>query len=159
MEKNNPLVGTWKLLSVELRLQDGTTRHPWGKKVAGQLIYGADGFMAGSFMQKNRSLFGVADVMAGTPSEFAAAMKSYIGYAGPYSIQDDRVIHHAEVSLFPNWTGTDIDRFFEIQGNQLTLSTPPLVFGEISGSAVLVWERRTPYSVHSTDQPSSSLPF
>jgi hypothetical protein len=147
MENNSPLVGTWKLLSVELRLQDGTTKHPWGKDVTGQLIYGSDGFMAGSFMQKDRSLFGESDVMAGTPPEFEAAMKSYIGYAGPYSLQDNRVIHHAEVSFFPNWTGTDIDRFFEIQGHELTLSTPPLVFGGIQGSAVLVWEKRRSHSV------------
>ena len=126
MESSNALVGTWKLVSFMLRLQDGTTRHPWGSEVAGQVIYGPDGFMAGSLMKRDRSPFEASDVMAGTPQEYEAAMTSYVGYTGPYSLQGNRVIHHAEVSLFPNWTGTDIERFFEVQGSKLTLSTPPL---------------------------------
>ncbi len=142
MESDNVLVGTWKLVSFELCLQDGTAQYPWGKEVVGQVMYGADGYMAGSFMRKDRIPFAALDVMAGTSQEFAAAMKSYVGYAGTYSLHDNRVIHHVAVSLFPNWTGTDIERYFEINGNQLTLSTPPLVVGGILGSAVLVWEKQ-----------------
>jgi hypothetical protein len=145
MEFNSMLVGTWKLISFELRMQDGTVKHPWGSDVVGQVMYGSDGFMAGSFMKRNRSCFGASDVMAGTPEEFEAAMKSYIGYAGAYSIQGDRVIHHAEVSLFPNWTGTDIERFFEVREDMLTLVTPPLKFGGTTATAALVWERRVPH--------------
>jgi hypothetical protein len=147
MGSNNVLVGTWKLVSFELRLQDGTTRHPWGEKVAGQVMYGPDGFMAGSFMKMDRATFEAPDVMAGTPAEFEAAMKSYVGYAGPYSLQGNRVIHHSEVSLFPNWAGTDIERFYEIEGSNLTLSTPPLIFGGMQGTAALVWEKRALHSV------------
>jgi hypothetical protein len=88
--------------------------------------------------------------MAGTPPEFEAAMKSYIGYAGPYSLQDNRVIHHAEVSFFPNWTGTEIDRCFEIEVNKLIFSTPSLIFGGIQGIAVLVWEKLSPHSISAT---------
>jgi hypothetical protein len=150
MRSNNPLVGTWKLISFELRLQDGTTRHPWGNNVAGQVMYGPDGFMAGSFMKTDRSAFEASDVMAGTPLEFEAAMKSYVGYAGPYSLQSNRVIHHAEVSLFPNWTDTKIERFFEVQGSKLTLSTPPLIFGGMQGTAALVWQKRETHSVSAT---------
>lgn len=141
MSENNALEGTWTLLSVEFRLEDGTIKHPWGSEVAGQVIYGSDGYMAGSFMKKGRSAFKDADVMAGKADEFEAAMKSYVGYAGAYSIEDNRVVHHASVSLFPNWTNTDIERFFTIDGNTLTLSTPPLVFGGIQGSAALVWKK------------------
>jgi len=146
MGSNNALVGTWRLVSFELRLKDGTTRHPWGDEVAGQVIYGPDGFMAGSIMKKGRAAFKATDVMAGTPQEFEAAMKSYVGYAGPYSVHGNRILHHAEVSFFPNWTGTDIERFFDVQGSTLTLSTLPLVFGGVQGTAVLVWEKRAPYS-------------
>ena len=135
------VVGTWKLNSFELRLEDGSIIYPWGKAVTGQVMYGADGYMSGCLMQSNRSNFQVADVMAGTPPEFEAAMKSYIGYAGAYSLQDNRVIHHAAVSLFPNWTGTDIDRFFAIEGDLLTLSTPPALFGGVRATAVLIWEK------------------
>lgn len=147
MQSENPLLGTWNLVSLELRLEDGTTKHPWGSEIAGQLMYGADGFMAGSFMRTGRSPFLAPDVLAGTAIEFEAAMKSYVGYAGPYSIDGNRVVHHAEVSLFPNWTGTDIDRFFEVHDEELTLSTPPLVFGGVRGTAALVWLKRKPRPV------------
>ncbi len=143
MDSHNLLVGTWKLLSLELRLPDGLTKYPWGKDVVGQLLYSSDGYMSGSFMKRDRSNFAATDIMAGTPPEFAAAMKSYVGYAGAYRIEGNRVIHHVTVSLFPNWIGTDIDRFWEIQGHKLTLNTPPLVFGGIAGTAALVWEKQS----------------
>jgi hypothetical protein len=145
----NPLVGTWKLVSFELRAEDGSTTYPWGKDVLGQVIYSAEGYMSGSLMQVDRPAFGSSDVMGGTAAEFDAAMKSYIGYAGAYSLNDGQVIHHASVSLFPNWTGTDIERFYAVEGNLLTLSTPPSVFGGQRVSAALVWERLPNHEVRS----------
>ncbi len=141
IENNNALVGTYKLNSFELRLEDGSIAYPWGKEVTGQVIYGTDGYMSGCLMKNRRPIFAAADVMAGTQQEIESAMKSYIGYAGAYSVQDNRVIHHATISLFPNWTDTDIDRFFEIKGDLLTLSTPPAIFDGVRATAALVWEK------------------
>ncbi len=141
MTITNPLIGTWKLVSFELRAEDGSTVHPWGEEVAGQVTYSAEGYMSGSFMQMGRPAFESSDVMGGSAEEFAAAMKSYVGYAGSYSLRGNQVIHHASVSLFPNWTGTDIERFYAVDGNLLTLSTPPGVFGGQRATAALVWEK------------------
>jgi hypothetical protein len=110
-------------------------------------MYGADGYMAGSFMKNDGPAFGTPDVMGGTLQEFEAAIKSYVGYAGPYSIVGNRVIHHAAISLFPNWIGTDHERFFNIEGSRLTLSTPPLIFGGVRATAVLVWAKLPSRSV------------
>ena len=140
----NPLIGTWKLISFELRLEDGSIKYPWGNSVAGQVIYAADGYMAGSLMKQDRPVFEEDDVMVGSAKEFEEAMKSYIGYAGPYSLHDNRVCHHASVSLFPNWTGTIIDRFFDVTGDKLTLSTPPVEFNGVQATAALVWEKLPP---------------
>ncbi len=141
----NPLIGTWKLNSFELRAEDGTIIHPWGTDVAGQVIYSPDGFMSGSFMRTGRMSFAADDVMAGSAEEFAAAMKSYVGYAGKYSLKEGLVIHHAAISLFPNWIDTDIARFFKMDGNLLTLSTPPGVFNGMNVAAALVWEKLPPH--------------
>lgn len=110
-------------------------------------MYGSDGYMAGSFMKQDRSTFEGNDVMAGSAQEFEDAMKSYVGYAGPYSLRGGRVFHQATVSLFPNWTDTTIERFFDVTGSKLTLTTPPLVFGGISATAALVWQRLPPLKV------------
>lgn len=148
----NPLIGSWKLVSFEIRSEDGSVSHPWGTVVTGQVIYGPEGYMAGSLMPSNRAAFASADVMGGTASEFEAAMKSYIGYAGPYRIEGNRVFHTAVVSLFPNWTGTDIERYFSIDENFLTLSTPPSIFGGNKITAALVWERLPALDAYSADR-------
>jgi hypothetical protein len=143
----NPLIGTWRLLSFELRGEDGTIVHPWGTEVAGQVIYTADGYMSGCLMPAGRPAFASDDVMGGNTAEFEAAMKSYIGYAGPYSIDKDKLTHHAAVSLFPNWTGTEIIRYWAVEDNRLSLSTPPGTFGGWKATGVLVWELLPPRDV------------
>ena len=53
----------------------------------------------------------------------------------------DTVIHHIEVCSFPNWIGNAQVRFADLDGNQLTLSTKPMMFQGVERSAHLVWER------------------
>jgi hypothetical protein len=43
-------------------------------------------------------------------------------YAGTYSVEGGRVTHHVDISWNEVWTGTDQVRFYEINGNILTLS-------------------------------------
>jgi glucuronate isomerase len=147
---SNPLAGTWKLKSFEVHTEDNKITRPWGTDVSGQVIYTADGYMSGCFMQTERVPFVSDDVMSGSADEFASAMKSYIGYAGTYSVKDNCVIHHVSTSLFPNWTRTDIKRFFTIEGTRLTLTTPPSVFDGMNISAVLLWERLPPREIFAT---------
>jgi hypothetical protein len=51
------------------------------------------------------------------------------------------VFHQATISFFPNWTDTTIKRAFDVEGNRLTLTTPPLIYGGISVIAALVWQK------------------
>lgn len=53
----NTLIETWKIISLERRLEDGSKKYPWGNKVAGQVIYSADGYMAGSLMTQDQPVF------------------------------------------------------------------------------------------------------
>ena len=148
MSTENHLIGAWELISFELRQEDGTIKYPWGSNIKGQVMYSSDGYMAGSFMKENRADFEGDDLVSGSVQEFEAAMKSYVGYAGPYSLHGDRVFHQATVSLFPNWTDTSIERFFDVTGNKLTLTTTPLVFGGISAVGALVWQKLPSLNVH-----------
>jgi len=45
-----------------------------------------------------------------------AAADSYIAYFGRYEVKQDRVTPHLEASLFPNWVGTDQERFYRFDG-------------------------------------------
>jgi hypothetical protein len=140
---SKPLVGTWKLRSFEFRDNGGGVAYPWGDEVYGQVIYSADGYMSGSLMRGSRPQFQSSDVMSASDEECAKALKSYIGYAGTYSVNDNKVVHKAEVSFFPNWTNTEIERVWKVDGDVLTLSTSPTFFGGREVSAVLTWQRVT----------------
>ena len=68
-------------------------------------------------------------------------MESFLAYAGRYSFLGDRVIHHVELSLFPNWVGSDQERWVELVRDRLTLSASPVLLADNQQVARLVWER------------------
>lgn len=137
----NPFVGAWRLLSVELRTLDGQVTYPLGRDAIGYIMYTDNGYMSVAFMSANRSKFVAGDIRGGSIEEKAAAADSYISYCGRYEIQDDKVIHHVEVSFFPNWIGMDQQRFFRLDGNKLYLSTPPMLVSGKQQTSHLIWER------------------
>src|SRR5215204_566234 len=83
------------------------------------------------------------DVFGGTEEERSEAISSYLSYSGPFEVLADRdtVIHHIEISSFPNWIGNAQVRFAELDGDLLTLSTKPMTFQGVERTAKLVWER------------------
>jgi Lipocalin-like domain len=87
-----------------------------------------------------RPPFAAGDLLGGTTEEKARAVEGFVAYAGRYSFHHDRVIHHVELSLFPNWVGSDQERLVELAGDRLTLSASPLLAGKRQVPR-LVWER------------------
>ena len=77
-------------------------------------------------------------------------------YAGMYSVETGKVIHHVDISWNEVWTGSDQIRRFEVKGNTLTLTTH--FMDPASGTEVLyalVWERYpTPADVDLEDRRS-----
>jgi Lipocalin-like domain len=63
-------------------------------------------------------------------------------YAGTYSVQGGKVIHHVDVSWNEVWTGSDQIRLFELNGNILTL-TPriPDPVSAVETHYAAVWEK------------------
>ena len=135
------LVGVWRLVSYTSQDQYDTTRFPYGQDVSGYLVYSAEGFMSVAIMGSNRTNFASGDRLSGTPEEYAQAMRSYVSYCGRYEVLPDRVVHHVELSHFPNWSGAVQERYYAIQGNLLQLRTPPFVLGGIEQTAHIAWER------------------
>jgi hypothetical protein len=132
-------IGTWKLVSVETRKEDGSL-HRRGKRT-GYLIYSADGYMSVAFMKEGRREFASGDIRGGAVDEKIEAFDGFISYSGKYEVLEDIVVHNIEVSLFPNWIGDRQERFFEFEGDILTLSTPLQLVGGLKLSSHLVWER------------------
>lgn len=137
----NRLVGTWRLVSMEIRDAAGGASYPFGPDAVGYLVYAADGYMSAAIMTADRPTFTAGDILGGGVEERAEAAATYISYAGRYEVKGDRVVHHVEVSLFPNWVGGTQHRFFEFVGDRLSLSTGPMVLAGLERRAYLIWER------------------
>jgi hypothetical protein len=104
-------------------------------------MYNQDGYIFVAIMGPNRLKFGVNDLLSGTPEEEAQAEETYVSYCGGrYDFDGDKVVHHGELSLFPNWVGVDQERLVDLKGNRLTLSTPPILLRGIQQTAPLIWE-------------------
>jgi hypothetical protein len=99
--------------------------------------------MAVSIMSPHRIPFAGTDILRRTTEEAAAATRTYLSYCGRYELLPDRLLHHIEVSLFPNWSGTTQERFYHLDGERLELSTAPLALRE-QPRAHLVWQRVQP---------------
>ena len=138
---SNPLIGTWRLVSWENRSVDGQISHPLGEDAVGYIMYSPDGYVFVAIMRPDRPKFAVADILGGSPEERAQAAGSYVSYCGKYEFRGDTVIHHVELSLFPNWVGVEQERLVEFRGNRLSLSTRPILLGGIQRTAHLIWER------------------
>ena len=134
-------IGTWKLISLELRSSNGEVTYPFGRKAIGYIMYTDEGYMSVGFMKADRPKFVSEDIMKGTAEEKISALETFQSYCGRYEVSDNTVVHHIEVSSFPNWSGVDQERFFEFEDNRLKLSTPPLPIGGINQTAHLIWER------------------
>ena len=137
----NRLTGTWRLVSWENRASDQEITHPLGTNPVGYLTYDEDGFMSVSIMRRDRAPFATGDLLTADADELRAAAETYVSYCGRYDLYDDRVVHHVELSLFPNWIGEDQERLVELSGSRLTLSTHPMLLAGRLRTARLVWER------------------
>ena len=139
---SNPLTGTWRLISWEIRSVDGQKiSYPLGKDAVGYIIYNQDGYMSVAISRPNRQEFAAGDLLGGSAEEKAQAASDYVSYCGRYEFHGDTVSHHVDLSLFPNWVGVEQERLVELRGNRLSLSTRPMLLGGIQQSAHLIWER------------------
>ena len=137
---DNPFIGTWRLVSY-ITEKDGEISHTMGENASGYITYGADGYMSVALMSANRTLFDSPSSRAGSDEDKAAAFDGYTSYAGPYTVGEEAVTHHVEVAWFPNMVGKDNVRPFKFDGNQVTLSVPPVVREGVEVNQHLVWER------------------
>ena len=142
---HDALVGAWRLVSWENQAADGQVTYPMGADALGYVIYTGDGRFSVTISRRGRAGFAAGDLLGGTTEEKARAVEGFVAYAGRYSFHGDRVIHHVELSLFPNWVGTDQQRSVELSGDRLILSASPLLLAGKQQLPRLVWQRVDPW--------------
>jgi hypothetical protein len=142
MMSSPSLIGTWNLLSWEIRASVGTVTYPLGESPRGVIVYDESGRMAVQLMDPDRLPSESSDPFGAEPDEIVTAWMGFISYAGRYEVDSRQltVTHHLEICSFPNWVGTEQRRFYEFDGDLLVLSTPPISLGGESTVSTLLWE-------------------
>jgi hypothetical protein len=121
-----PLVGTWRLVRVELRLRDGTATPRLFPGVTGRLEYRADGRMS----------FELAE---GTWSR--AWRGTFSSFLDPFSSANDLVIHRIDAASDPSMVGTEEERRLHLRGDVLAWAGTPMWIDGERWTPRLVWER------------------
>jgi hypothetical protein len=136
------LVGTWTLVSWEQTSADGSKLQQFGTNPQGIAFFDTTGHYIISVMRSDRANYaieGFGQLAQITAEEGKATAQGTITYFGTYSVSelDRRIVIHVDASSFPNWNGTDLERFVEITQNQLKLTVRP----PRGGSVDVLWKR------------------
>ncbi len=136
------LVGTYRLVDWVFTLDGVMPRHPFGADARGLLTYTADGRMWAALMRAGRPMLGTGSLLEAPPHDQAAAAAGYLSYAGSYRVEGREVVHHVEMSLFPDWIGEDQRRGFRFDKEDLVLTTPETITSDGKRAKnVLRWRR------------------
>lgn len=130
------LVGAWEMVSYEIIAADGNRRP--GAYDRGQITYDASGRMSAHLMHSSNK----ADQTPQTDEARALAYRRYLGYYGPFVVDEAKgiVTHIVEGSSNPSWIGSRQVRYFDLSPDnaRLTLSLRD-ANGRVTQS--LVWKR------------------
>ena len=139
---NDKLVGTWRLVSASSTTSTGERiEAPYGPSPAGFLTYGADGRMTSLISYGGRKRLSFGGGTRSAQEERAEAFNTFLAYAGRYTLGDDEVTHHVEISSIQNYVNKDLVRSIKFDGDQITLTTPPMAVNGKIQTIELVWQR------------------
>lgn len=133
--------GHWDLIEWVQEYDDGRRLHPFGQSPTGAISYGG-GRMSAVITPADRRNFETGGQWNADTAEKAAAYDTCLAYAGGYDYADGVMVHHVEISLFPNWVGADQRRLVEWDGEVLSLSARLEDGTSEARSAVLRWRRK-----------------
>jgi hypothetical protein len=132
----NPILGTWKLVSFQFESEgtderfDAYDEHPQGFAI----------------FTETRVLFLLT---AGDrfPTDPAGELfERMYAYSGRYQMQADRIITTVDIAWHPSWIGTEQTRYFEHDGDALSLTSDFIDFPKFPGRRVrgtAIWRRES----------------
>jgi hypothetical protein len=132
------LIGSWDLVSYDLRTPDGKTTQPLGPDPVGRIDYDSAGHMSAHLMKRGVPNFTSQNRNSATSDEIVGAWRGYIGYFGTYTIDEkaQAIIHHVQGGWFPNYVGTNQVRHYRFDGDRLILQADSAI-----GHGTIVWKR------------------
>ncbi len=123
MSDAKALLGTWRMKAcVREVIATGARSDVLGPNPNGYIAYHADGRMMAVVVRSDRP------APAGplpTSAEKERLFDSTLAYAARYTVDDEKVVHHVDASWNESWTGTDLVRFYKLEGDRLTIRGAP----------------------------------
>jgi Lipocalin-like domain len=117
------LLGTWKMVSwLREVIATGQRIDVLGPDPVGYINYGADGRFYALVVSRDRAL---PSSLPPSTDEKLKLFDSMLAYAGTYTVDHEKAVHHVDVSWNEAWTGTDQVRFYNLDGHRLTISGAP----------------------------------
>jgi Lipocalin-like domain len=136
-EIREQIVGTWKLVSVEETMKDGTIRPipSLGPHAKGFLMYQRDGYMCAQLVNPDQLQW--ADPAHATPEEKMAVADRVFAYCGLYEIdvKQERILHLPEIASDPGYVGSRQIRPYRFERGRLIFSDT-----EKNDPAILSWK-------------------
>jgi len=135
--QDSPLIGNWKLVSLQTILDNAPPKDMLGARPKGVLILTREGRMAAIITAEGRKA-GTADV------EQVELYKSMIAYSGKYIVDGKEFVTAVEMSWNEAWNGTQQKRYWKIEDGKLFIESAPVAAPNFPGRMVvarLVWER------------------
>ncbi|MGK8429822.1 lipocalin-like domain-containing protein [Bacillus cereus] len=141
MKQRERFIGTWILVEFYIKKVNNTRIYPFGKKPNGILIYNNDGYMSAVITGENQPSEVILD-FKNSSAEAQALAVNHISYCGSFEVKEEIIIHQVQASLFPQWKGSYLKRYYEFkEKNKLILKTDPLTLPKNNEVVVLVWQR------------------
>jgi hypothetical protein len=80
--------------------------------------YGPDGRFYAIVVRKGRK---APPILPATEQEKSELFDSMLAYAGSYTLDDEKAVHHVDASWNESWTGTDQIRYYKLKGDRLSI--------------------------------------
>ena len=112
------LVGTWRMLSIRIEMQDtGEVLEPWGSNPTAWLVLTPEGRLMTVGTPSGR-------MPPTTDAEAAALFNNMVCYSGRTRIEgENRFVTEVDVAWSPSWLGTGQARTFTLEGDILSVRT------------------------------------
>lgn len=116
------IIGTWRMISwTKTVVATGETTDAMGVDPTGYIAYHADGRMMALVVNSHRR-----QLTGSTPSDHEKIdlFNSMLAYSARYTLTENELTHHVDVTCNPAWIGS-MRRPFRMTGDRLVISDAP----------------------------------
>jgi hypothetical protein len=123
MANASALLGSWRMVSWKKEfVATGKAVDALGPDPQGFITYTADGRVSVIVVPRDRP---APAELPPSDAEKVRLFDSLFAYAGTYTLDDDKVVHHLDTTWNQAWSGTDQVRFYKLAGNRLSIHGAP----------------------------------